>query len=293
MMPRVLLASCAELPESDGDDTPLTGALAELGVDAAWAPWDDPAAPFAEADLVVLRATWDYAPRRDEFLAWCDSVPALANPAPVVRWNTDKSYLAELGDAGVGVVPTRLVRPGERPVWPEGDFVLKPAVGAGSRGAARFDADDHDAARAHLEILHADGGVAVLQPYQATVDAEGETAMVFIGGVFSHAFVKGAMLSDSAAMDSSGLFVTEGLRPADADPALRRAAEDAMDAASALLKVDRAELLYARVDLVRGADGRPLLLELELAEPSLGFRQTDAGARHRFASAVRSALARR
>ncbi|GAA2807714.1 hypothetical protein [Saccharopolyspora taberi] len=289
MTPRVLLASCRELPESDGDDTSLPEALAEVGVDASWAAWDDPDGGFARADLVVVRSTWDYVDRRDEFLAWCAAVPALANPASVIEWNTDKSYLVDLAATGLDVVPTELVHPGRSPVWPVGPFVVKPAVGAGSRGAARFDGD-LDAARAHLDALT---GVAVLQPYQRAVDTEGETALVFLGGVYSHAFVKGPMLSESAVVDGSGLFVEERLRPVDPARDLRRAAEDAMDAAAGVLGLHRSDLLYARVDLVRGGEGEPLLLELELAEPSLGFRQTDGTARQRFASAVRGALARR
>ncbi|MGP4015670.1 ATP-grasp domain-containing protein [Saccharopolyspora sp. 5N708] len=293
MMARVLLASCAELPESDGDDTALPAVLGEVGVSAGWAPWDDPAVDFAAADLVILRATWDYPARRAEFLKWCESVPNLANPADVVRWNTDKHYLVDLAASGLDVVPTQLIAPGSAADWPDGEFVLKPSVGAGSRGAGRFGPGSLDAAREHLDGLHADSHVVVLQPYQEAVDREGETALVFLGGAYSHAFVKGAMLSESAALDDSGLFVGETLRPVVPEPALRRAAEDAMDGLGAFLGTDRRELLYARVDLVRASDGRPLLLELELAEPSLGFQQTDGGAQLRFASAVRAALARR
>jgi glutathione synthase/RimK-type ligase-like ATP-grasp enzyme len=287
--PAVLLASCADLPDSDGDDTSLPAVLGELGVTAGWAPWDS-AADFGGAGLVVLRSTWDYPRRYAEFLQWCESVPNLANPAHVVRWNTDKRYLADLAGCGLNVVPTQLIASEQRPSWPDGDFVLKPSVGAGSRGAARFAPGSLDAAEKHLAALHAGSSVVVLQPYQAAVDREGETALAFFGGVYSHAFVKGAMLSDTPEMDGSGLFVGERLRPVDPAPELRRVAEDAMDAAAALLSLDRRELLYARVDLVRGDDGRPLLLELELAEPSLGFRQADDGAMMRFASAVRAAL---
>lgn len=289
MSARVLLASCAELPESNGDDTSLPDALAAVGIRAEWAPWDDPAAGFGEADLVVLRSTWDYARRRDEFLDWCSTVPALVNPADVVRWNTHKAYLVDLAEAGVHVVPTRLVEVGQQPCWPAQEFVLKPAVGAGSRGASRFAPEALDAARAHLDQLHA-AGDAVLQPYQGDVDRSGETALVFLGGSYSHAFVKAPMLAPA---DGSGSFTGERLQPAEPDSALRCAAEDALDAVAALRGIDRVDLLYARVDLVRAGDGAPLLLELELSEPSLGFRQTGAAAQLRFASEVRAALARR
>ena len=283
-----IFVACSTLPEGDGDEHAVPEALADLGFKTRWAAWDDTTVDFGAADIVVLRATWDYAERRDEFLSWTESVPSLANSADVVRWNTDKSYLAELGDAGVAVVPTTLIAPDDKaPSWPKGEFVLKPAVGAGSRGAGRFTAGD--AAAAHLSGLQADGNTVLLQPYQSSVDSDGEIALVYFGGVYSHAFSKAAMLGRE--LDESGLYVTEKLAPVQPAAGFRALAEDALDATAALLGILRAELLYARVDLVAGPDGRPLLLELELVEPSLGFRQTDAAAAWRFASAVRQQLA--
>jgi hypothetical protein len=284
--PTAVLVSCAELPSGDGDDDAVVPALSSLGFSVSWAPWDS-SFDFASADAVVLRATWDYPSRRAEFLAWCESVPSLLNPAPVVRWNTDKSYLVELLDAGLPVVPTTLVPLGSPASFPSSDFVVKPAVGAGSRGAARF-AGGADAS-AHVAALHASGHTALIQPYQSSVDIEGELALVYLGGIYSHAFTKGAMLGST--VDGSGLYLSEKLAPVSPPLDAVALAEDVLDAASALLGILRAELLYARVDLVRGADGKPLLLELELTEPSLGFRQTDPAAVTRFASAVRQQLA--
>ncbi|MEV6640824.1 hypothetical protein [Amycolatopsis sp. NPDC051371] len=281
-----ILVGCAELPSGDGDDDAVVPALESLGFSVSWAAWDSGAA-FADADAVILRATWDYASRRPEFLSWCESVPALFNSAAVVRWNTDKSYLTELLDAGLAVVPTVLVSPGDSARFPSSDFVVKPSVGAGSRGAAKF-AGGADAT-SHVEALHADGHTALIQPYQSSVDTSGELALVYLGGFYSHAFSKAAMLGST--MDASGLYLSESLAAASPPADAVALAEDVLDAASALLGILRAELLYARVDVVRGADGKPLLLELELTEPSLGFRQTDASAAMRFASAVRQQLA--
>lgn len=281
-----ILVSCAELPAGDGDEDAVLPALRELGFSVSWAAWDS-GADFAAADAVILRATWDYAARRAEFLDWCESVPALYNPAAVVRWNTDKAYLAQLLDAGLAVVPTTLVPPGEPARFPAADFVVKPAVGAGSRGAARFTAGAD--ASAHVAGLHAEGHTALIQPYQSSVDTEGELALVYLGGIYSHAFAKSAMLGST--MDASGLYLTEQLAKAEPPADALALAEDVLDEATALLGILRAELLYARIDLVRGADGKPLLLELELTEPSLGFRQTDPSAALRFASAVRQQLA--
>ena len=97
--PRIVLAGCPALPEGDGDDAELVAALRSPGLHARWLSWDDPAT--LDADLVILRATWDYIDRLDEFLAWTRRVRNLLNAPEVVAWNTDKRYLADLADAGV------------------------------------------------------------------------------------------------------------------------------------------------------------------------------------------------
>ncbi|MBA0125938.1 hypothetical protein H0B56_10330 [Haloechinothrix sp. YIM 98757] len=285
----VYLAGCSALPHGDGDEADLLVALSELDCEARWIVWDDPDNRAHEADLVVLRATWDYAERRAEFLDWCASVPNLLNPAGVVRWNLDKSYLLDLAGTGLPIVPTEVIHPGERPRWPETEFVVKPVVGAGSRGARRFAAGSWDGAEKHLASVHGGGVAALVQPYQPRVDSEGETAMVYVSGAYSHAFRKGPMLAGGD-WDGSGLFASEKLAVAEPGPATRRLAEDTLDAASGVLGIPRRDLLYARVDVVSSADGRPLLLELELSEPSLGLTHAGGDASARFASAIRSRL---
>jgi len=280
---RVVLASCAALPKGDGDEDALVEALQRDGVDVVWQPWGEP----VDADLVVLRATWDYTERLDEFLAWCESVPVLANPVPVVRWNTDKSYLVELADRGVPVVPTAVVAPGETPDFPDGEFVVKPAIGAGSRGAARF--TGHAEALAHLEAL---GVKALVQPYQSSVDAHGETALVFFAGEYSHSFHKGPMLAQGLAESESGLYVEEKLRGIEPDRRQVELAHQVLDVAAELLSLRRQDFLYARVDVVAGSGGEPLLLELELTEPTLGFRYTGEDAASRLSAAIRGTASR-
>ena len=100
--PRIVLAGCPALPEGDGDDAELVAALRQRGLHARWLSWDDP--ETLRADLVILRATWDYIDRFDEFLDWSTRVANLLNPPAVVAWNTDKRYLADLADAGVPTV---------------------------------------------------------------------------------------------------------------------------------------------------------------------------------------------
>lgn len=279
---KVRLATCAALPQGDGDDDALVDALAADGVDVGWLTWGTE----TDADVVVLRATWDYTDRLDEFLAWCDSVPRLANPAHVVRWNTDKSYLVELASHGVAVVPTAVVAPDEDPRFPDGEFVVKPTIGAGSRGAGRF--TDHAEALAHLRSL---GVPALVQPYQSSVDANGETALVFFAGEYSHSFHKGPMLAQGLQESETGLYLVEELKGIEPTAAQIELAEQVLDVAAELLALRRKDFLYARVDVVEGENGEPLLLELELTEPTLGFSYTDEGAASRLSAAIRAAVA--
>lgn len=291
--PRIVLAGCPALPEGDGDDAELVAALRKRGLHARWLSWDDPAA--LDADLVILRATWDYVDRLDEFLAWTTRVPHLLNIPAVVAWNTDKRYLADLAAAGVPTVPSRFFAPGEKVRLPRGEVVVKPAVGAGSVGALRF--TDHDEASDHAAVLHDQDRTVLVQPYDPRVE-DGETAMVFLHGQQSHAFTKGPILPPPGrrpVFDESGTYAEESLTPAEPDFELWDVGHAALAAAAAHLGIGADEFLYARVDVLGGA-GDAQLLELELIEPSLGWQQLDSAARTRqqreFALGVEVALER-
>lgn len=291
--PRIVLAGCRRLVEGDGDDAGLVAALRRRGLQARWMAWDDPATE--EADLVILRATWDYAQRREEFLAWSGRVANLVNAPAVVAWNSDKSYLSDLAASGVPTVRSAFFAPGAAVRVPRGEVVVKPSVGAGAVDTLRF--RDAGAARAHAQALQHSGRTALVQPYDPRVE-DGETALVFLGGRPSHAFTKGPMLPPQGgqpAFDGSGTYATETLAAADPDFELWDLGHAALQAACERVGVGARELLYARVDLIGGPDD-PVLLELELIEPSLGWRQLDAKTRaaqqRRFALEVESALER-
>jgi glutathione synthase/RimK-type ligase-like ATP-grasp enzyme len=289
----VALATCAEFPDGHPDDGEILAPLAGLGVDATFAVWDDPTVEWGRFDLVVLRSTWDYTLRRDEFLAWAEAVPTLMNPAAAVRWSSDKRYFRELAAGGAPCIPTAFVEPGSTAdviaasiaavAADASQFVVKPSVGAGSIDAGRFDSGD--AASVEIAVKHAtalveSGRAVMLQPYLDGVDTSGETALIYIDGEYSHAIRKEALLH-GAPTDVDGLFVEERTSPLTAtDVEL-----EAGDAVLAAAPFDRAGLLYARVDLLPGPDGRPLLLELELVEPSL-FLGDKPGAADRLADAI-------
>ena len=270
--PSIVLASCERLPDGDGDDRGLVTALRRRGLHARWLPWDDP--ETENADLVILRAAWDYVGRREEFLAWTTRVRNLLNAPAAVAWNSDKHYLRDLSAAGVPVVPSEFFEPGQTVRLPRGELVVKPAIGAGSIGTLRF--ADRDAASAHAAALLAAGRGVVVQQYDTRIEA-GETALVFLGGEESHAFVKGPILGPQGRkpkLDPSGTYAEESLTPADPDVEMWEAGYTVLESAASHLGIPRNELLYARVDLIGGPE-EPVLLELELIEPSLGWRQLD------------------
>jgi glutathione synthase/RimK-type ligase-like ATP-grasp enzyme len=288
---RIALATCAALPQLDPDEQLLLEPLRALGVDTQPAVWDDATVDWASFDLVVVRSTWDYTARRDEFLAWAQSVPRIVNPAAVLRWNTDKHYLQDLASAGVPVVPTHWLEPIHAVDLPATRrYVLKPAVGAGSVDAALFDlgvAHEAGLARAHAERLLATGQTVLVQPYLERIDAQGEAGFMFFGGEFSHAVTKGAMLAGQVEM-VAGLYKAEVIKPRIATTA----EIDVARAALAAAPIAAEQLAYARVDLVPAADGSPLVMELELTEPSLFLGQAPGSAERFARHFVRLAAAR-
>lgn len=283
MRPRVALVSARVARHLDEDLPPLLAALTNAGVDAEAADWDDPEVDWGAYRLAVLRSTWDYAERVTEFLAWADrtaAVTTLVNPPAVVRWNTDKHYLAELTRAGVATVPTRFVEPGEsaeaeldRFLAEErsADWVVKPAVGAGSRDAARYTRGEERPARAHVARLLAAGRSVILQPYLDQVDQHGETALIYFDGRFSHAIRKGPLLQRGSG-PTEALFAQEHItQRVPADDELRLGA-------GVMAALPFAPPLYARVDLIRSLHAAPCLLEIELTEPSLFFAHAPGAA---------------
>lgn len=274
----VAFATSAAFADLDVDDRTVVPLLAERGVAVEAAVWDDPPVDWGRFDLVVLRSTWDYPGRAEEFVAWTRSVPRLANPADVVAWNVDKHYLGDLATAGVPIVPTTFVAPGDPVAGRDaaGDVVVKPTVSCGSRDTARL--GDEDAIAALIDHIHASGRAAMVQPYLDAIDSAGETALVFLGGAFSHAARKAPLLTVGAPL-VEGPYAEETMSP-------REASADELAVAHAALAAVPADepLLYARVDLVPGDDGRPVVLEVELTEPSLFLALGDASAT--FAEAI-------
>lgn len=291
-MPRIALVTAVDSLSRDTDLPLLQPACAAAGLEAHVVAWDDPSVSWRRFDAAVLRSPWNYMERLPAFLDWCahvDRCTRLLNPLPVVRWNTDKHYLADLAARGVAVVATRFVEPGDAAdaalegllrAFACDEFVVKPAVSAGSRDTRRYGRDRTSAATDHLARLLAAGRSAMLQPYQRAVDTRGETALLYFGGEYSHAIRKAALLEPdgTAKSHSSAPEAIQPCTPAEDE----RALADRILAIVAAHPSSDGPLAYARVDLVPGEDGRPQLLELELCEPSL-FVTHAPGSAERFA----------
>jgi glutathione synthase/RimK-type ligase-like ATP-grasp enzyme len=269
------------VPDLDEDGPALLATLAEHGIEGVPAVWDDETVDWDSFDLVVVRSTWDYAERRDLFLLWAAALPRVLNPLPVLRWNTDKRYLLELERAGLPVVPTMLLQPGDEFQAPAGRFVVKPSVSAGSQNTASY--SNGDAALPLVERLHGEGRTVMVQPYLSGIDEHGETALLYLGGRYSHAVRKTALLADDQE-PTTALYLEETITATEATGAERALADWTL----AALPIAAAELLYARVDLVPASDG-PVVLEVELTEPSLWLLHSD-GAADRLAEAIADAV---
>lgn len=278
---RVALITARQLSHLDDDLPLLVPALEALGVRVEVADWHDETYDWAAVDLAVVRSAWDYTTQLEGFLRRLEVIEAatrLANPLDVVRWNADKRYLVGLHEAGAPVVPTTVIEPGQRPQVPDGvACVVKPTVSAGARDTERFAPDQGPAAVAHAESLLAAGRSVLVQPYVHAIDEAGETGVVYVGDAFSHGFRKGPILGSGAEL-VEGLYWEQEIEPREPSPAERAVAERVLDAVADLVPGrTRTDLLYARVDLVPGRDG-PVLMELELIEPSLFLPMSSGGA---------------
>jgi glutathione synthase/RimK-type ligase-like ATP-grasp enzyme len=269
-MSGILLATSSGWPAGEPGAAALNEALAARGLDARWVVWDDPAVDWATADLVAVRSTWDYMERHEEFVAWARRIASrtrLLNGPEVFAWNVDKAYLTELGD-GLPVVPTRTGATHEElaaGVHEFGVAVVKPRIGAG--GAGVLVVDDPADPRLGTEVkdhpeLPAGRGPWVVQPLVPSVRTEGETSVFVLGGVPVSQVDKLPIGGEIRVHEHFG----GSTRPV---PLRDEAADLALAATAAADRVLGVALDYARVDMMRLADGTLAVSELELTEPGL------------------------
>lgn len=258
--------TCKELPEEDFDEELLLGALSEAGLEPTLAAWDDDSVDWSQFGMAVMRSAWNYINHLDEFLAWAvkaGTATRLFNPVEVVQWNTHKGYLRQLAQQGVPVIPTHWLGVGEQIDLSDlmadrgwHDVVAKPVVGAGSFLTNRITDPTTPEAQEFWRNLCTDREVMV-QPYLPSVEEYGERSLIWIDEELTHAVRKSPRMGDAAESVSEALPIAHIER----------------ELAEAVIADIPHELLYARIDLVRDEHGEPLLMELELVEPSLFLKQ--------------------
>ncbi|GLR46544.1 ATP-grasp domain-containing protein [Sphingomonas astaxanthinifaciens] len=255
-------------------------ALRAAGGEVVAVPWTefDDAADF---DLVLPLVTWGYHLRHTEWLALLDRAEAegwpMVNPPALLRWNSDKGYLAELGAKGIASVPTLEVDhlneaalAAAHGVLGSDELVVKPPVSAGAHGTYRLGPGQPVPNDVHGQRM-------LIQPWLGSVVDEGEYSLILFGGRFSHCVVKRPQAGDFRVQPDHG-----GSTDAVEMP------DGALDLAQAALAAAPAKATYARVDLIRGDDGALQLMELEMVEPAL-FLHCAPDASARFADAILAA----
>lgn len=266
------------------DDELLIAPLEKRGWQVDFVPWDSSTARWDDFDSVVIRSTWDYYRRWEEYLEALARIDAsqatLHNPLEVVRWNIDKRYLADLAARGATLVPTVWQSPFDpaslptlRTQFDASELIVKPNVSAGADATHRLPISMTGES---LSSIAQELGTReiLLQPMIESVVEVGEYSLFYFGGEYSHTILKTPKPSDFRVQEEHGSSIVPVVPAAD----LQQQAELALRAVGQTL-------LYARVDLVRLADGRPAVMELELIEPALYFRYDD-GAAERFAEVL-------
>lgn len=284
-MSRIAFVTCDGWRELYEDDRPGVDALNRRGhiVDAVI--WDDPSIEWSHYDIVVLRSTWDYYLKHEAFKAWIDRLEAddvnVWNPAATLRWNLDKIYLQELAEKGIPITPTVFGRKGDRlsdiaseQGWH--DVVIKPRISAAGHRTIRTRAADAALHQEEMDELIRLGGVLV-QQYLPIIETEGEWSFIFLDGEYSHAARKRPASGEFRVQFQFG-GLTETGTPG----------PDLIEQARRVVRAVPYEWLYARVDGCV-VDGRLLLMELEMLEPSL-FLLQDPASGERFARGIETRM---
>jgi glutathione synthase/RimK-type ligase-like ATP-grasp enzyme len=293
MTAKVAIATCKGVLNEDYDDLQVIAALQRRGIIAVHAVWDDPTVDWSVFSLVVVRSTWDYSDRCGEFLEWAERLPKVLNPLPILRWNTNKRYLDDLARHAIPVVPTRFLEPGDAFALPPGPFVVKPSISCSAKDTARYSVDEAKSAREHVRQLQSAGRTVMIQPYLSGIEATGEISLMYIDGTYSHAICRDPSLKHSGLPYEDEVIplsvdVYENIRKHEPTTGELALAERVM---SYVLQREP-NLLYARVDLIPDANGEPIILEIELTEPTLFLAKFSQDGVERLADGIARALDR-
>jgi len=256
---RVAFATSYKNPDLTSDDKLALPALKELGIEVSAAIWDNPLVEWTSFDAVVIRSTWDYREKAEQFTAWLRTLESrkvrALNPPESIQWNLRKTYLRELEQRGIPIVPTQWIDHPEIGT----EAVVKPVLSAGG----------YQTYRVQMPLM--------IQPFLSEILTEGEWGFLFFGNEFSHAVLKRGTPGEFRVQEAYGGKTEKRDVPANWIAAARR-----------VLDCVPRKLLYARVDMIR-RDETLLLGELEIFEPCLYFA-CDPQSPQRFAQALALAI---
>ncbi len=265
----------------------LKRALEAEGYTVARTAWDDMEYDWSLSDAAVIRTTWDYYERYDEFLAWLQQVAQkifLINALETITWNLDKNYLYDLKEKGLSTVPTFFAKKGTTRSLNEiassqhwDRLIVKPAIGAAAYLTYQLQNKAIDHFEQEFTQLLQERDMLV-QPFQTTITERGEASLMVFGGKFTHAILKKAKAGDFRVQDDFGGTV----HPYTPSPNEIELAEDAFR------RCDPTPV-YGRVDIMWDEKGAPMISELELIEPEIWLRNHPEAARV-FAKAIKTKM---
>lgn len=274
-MPKCVLLACDDLTDYVVDDDLLLKPFQAVGWEAEFVSWSQSGVNWTAYDAAIIRATWDYTHRLDDYLAVLRRIEELGvplyNPYSVIAWNAHKKYLMELEAKGVPIVPTRVYGDVSEVPFDElfdtfdsGELIVKPMVSAGAYKTYRFTREQLPALREKF-LQELAGHDLMLQPFIGSLLEAGEYSLFYFNGEHSHTIVKQPQPGDFRVQEEHGGIIS----PAVATPTQYAVGET-------VLRHIPDSCLYARVDIVASREGEWQVMEVELIEPSLYFRMDEA-----------------
>ena len=274
---KLALLTCTNLPDWEQDDRFFHAVLDHASIQWTVVPWDSDT-DWSTFDVVLIRTTWDYVDRREAFLQRLKEMASqtrLFNPIEIVEWNLQKTYLKDLEDSGISIAPT---------VWIDDDVdlkmlmtangwnrgFLKPVIGACAVDTKRFALEDTDTVQVWLNELIAKGERMMLQPYLETVETDGEFSAIYFGQRLSHCVQKVPVPGDYRVQDDYGAS-DHRIDPTEY-PEMIQVAEKTLQ----YLHARFSDVLVTRMDFLRLDNGKFVINEVEMIEPSLFFRHSTA-----------------
>lgn len=268
-MKHVALVTYDEYPNLTESDALLVEPLLKERINSSPIPWNDKTIDWSQFDAIILRSAWNYQFHYQEFLSWLSNLEKIKtrvfNPLPLLRWNSHKSYILDLQNKGVPVIPTIFNAKGKQNNllntmnnFHSDNIIIKPAIGASALGVTRIKRADCEKSEESIQKLFATEDY-LIQPLMKEVMIEGEYSLVFIGNIFSHAVLKKPKRNEFRSNSEFGA-KEEIINPSKS--LIRQAAD--------VIRTVESNILYARVDGIN-ANGKFILMELEFIEPHLFF----------------------